>query len=539
MDEYDFIIVGAGSAGSVLANRLSESGRFRVLVLEAGGPDRSLWIQMPIGYGRCYFDESVNWRYFTEPEPELNGRRIYWPRGKVLGGSSSINAMVYARGRTRDFDDWADAGAAGWSWKDVEPVFRRIECWSKGGDERRGDSGPLPVEDVSGRIHELCRVYFNAAAQLGYDRIEDHNAEQSLGVFDYQLTTFRGRRASASRSFLWPVLKRSNLRLMLRAHAAKILFEGRKAVGISYFRGNKVFEARARREVLVCGGAVNSPQLLQLSGIGPGGLLSKFGIAALVESPNVGRNLQDHLGVDFHFRTNVPTLNQVLRPWFGRLKVGMRYFASRQGPLALSVNQAGGFVRSGGKGGEPNLQLYFSPVSYARSSEIKRKMMSPDRFPGMLVGFSNCRPASTGTVDIASADPFEHPLIRPNYLAADKDVDDMIAGMRLMRRFSTTPAFREIVEREISPGSDIKTDDELLRFVRGAAWTIFHPCCTCRMGGDVSNSVVDANLKVHGTEGLRIADASVFPNITSGNTNASAIMVGEKASELVLKGQPS
>ena len=538
MDEYDFIIVGAGSAGSVLANRLSECGRFRVLVLEAGGPDRSLWLQVPIGYGRCYFDESVNWKYFTEPEPALDGRRIYWPRGKVLGGSSSINAMVYVRGRARDFDDWSDAGAVGWAWKEVEPIFKRIECWSKGRNDRRGDSGPLPVEDVSGRIHELCQAYFKAAAQLGYERLEDYNAEQSLGVFDYQLTTARGRRASASRSYVWPAMRRSNLQIMLRAHATRINFEGRRAVGISYSKGNKIFSARARREVLLCGGAVNSPQLLQLSGIGPCGLLRKFGIKTLVESPNVGRNLQDHLGVDFHFRTKVPTLNQSLRSWFGRFIVGLQYAASRRGPLSLSVNQAGGFVRTGGEGGEPNLQLYFSPVSYTRTEGISRKLMSPDPFPGMLVGFNSCRPTSTGSVEIASANPLEHPLIRPNYLATEKDVGDMIAGMRLMRRLSATPAFREIVEQEISPGEDAESDEELLRFARGAAWTIFHPCCTCRMGRNVSNSVVDASLRVHGAEGLRVADASVFPNITSGNTNAPAIMVGERASELILKGTP-
>ena len=537
MDEYDFIIVGAGSAGSALANRLSECGRFRVLVLEAGGQDRSLWLQVPIGYGRCYFDESVNWKYFTEPEPALDGRRIYWPRGKVLGGSSSINAMVYVRGRARDFNDWSDAGAVGWAWSDVEPIFKRIECWSKGGNERRGDLGPLPVEDVSGRIHELCQAYFKAAAQLGYERLEDYNAEQSLGVFDYQLTTARGRRASASRSYVWPAMRRSNLQIMLRAHATRIDFEGRRAVGISYSKGNKIFSARARREVLLCSGAVNSPQLLQLSGIGPCGLLHKFGIKTLVESPNVGRNLQDHLGVDFHFRTRIPTLNQSLRSWFGRFIVGLQYVASRRGPLSLSVNQAGGFVRTGGEGGEPNLQLYFSPVSYTRSSGISRKLMSPDPFPGMLVGFNSCRPTSAGSVEIASANPFEHPLIRPNYLATEKDAKDMIAGMRLMRRFSATPAFREIVEEEISPGEYVESDEELLRFARKAAWTIFHPCCTCRMGSNVSNSVVDPSLKVHGTEGLRVADASVFPNITSGNTNAPAIMVGEKASELILKGR--
>ena len=535
MDECDFIIVGAGSASSVLANRLSECGQYQVLALEAGGPDRSLWVQMPIGYGRYYFDESVNWKYFAEPEPQLDGRRIYWPRGKVLGGSSSINGMVYARGRDRR-QVGCRRGRVG-----LERPRARLQAdrvLGERGIGRRGDSGPLPVEDVSDRAHELCRAYFKAAAQLGYERLEDYNAEQSLGIFDYQLTTARRRRASASRSYVWPAIRRSNLRIMLRAHAVRIDFQGRRAAGVSYSRGNEIFAARARREVLLCGGAVNSPQLLQLSGIGPCGLLRKFGIEPLVESPNVGRNLQDHLGVDFHYRTRIPSLNQSLRPWFGRAMAGLHYAVSRRGPLPLSLNQAGGFVRTGGEGGEPNLQLYFSPVSYMRSVGLRRNLMSPDPFPGMLVGFSNCRPTSAGSVEITLANPFEHPLIRPNYFATEKDAEDMIAGMRLMRRFGATPAFREVVEQEISPGEDAESDDELLRFARRAAWTVYHPCRTCRMGGNVSTSIVDASLRVHGTEGLRVADASVFPNITSGNTNAPAIMVGERAAELILKGRP-
>ena len=534
MAEVDYIIVGAGSAGCVLADRLTASGRHRVLLLEAGGTDRTAWVQMPIGYGKSFYDPRVNWMYMTEPDDGLGGRRGYWPRGKVLGGSSSINAMVHIRGQHADFDDWEAAGNPGWGWRDVLPLFRRSETNGAGADEWRGGDGPLHVSDVAAELHPLCQVYLEAGREVGLPVNPDFNGASQEGVGLYQIATRNGRRMSAARAYLRPAMGRTNLEVVTRAHATRILFDGRRATGIEYLYRGARRRATARAEVILAAGAINSPQLLQLSGIGPADVLRRAGIEAVHALPAVGRNLQDHLCIDHLYRSRVPTLNEQLRPWHGKLAAGLRYVLTRKGPLSLSVNQGGGFVRSRRDLARPNLQLYFSPVSYTKAPPGKRPLMSPDPFPGFLLSAQPCRPTSRGHLEIASPDPLQPPLIHPNSLSTDHDLAEMLEASRFLRQLAATPAFARVIDRELAPGPQAENDDDLIADIRLRAGTVFHPVSTCRMGPDPAANVVDARLKVHGLEGLRVVDASIFPAVTSGNTNAPAIMVGEKGSDLIL-----
>jgi choline dehydrogenase len=533
MGEFDYVIVGAGSAGSVLAARLSENGRHQVMVLEAGGSDLSFWIQMPIGYGKVFYDARYNWKYTTEPDPNRDGLATYWPRGKVLGGSSSINAMVWARGHPSDYAEWAEV-APGWGWDDVAPVFRRIEDWSGGADNFRGAGGPVSVQDISQQVHPLTNTYLQAMGQLGYPEAADYNGADMEGAATYQITTRGGFRASAARSYLWPARKRRNLTVQTNAHVSRVIFEGRRAVGVSYRHKGRTVEVRARREVILSGGAINSPQLLQLSGVGPGAVLQRLGIDVVQVNPNVGQHLRDHLGADAVYRLNVPSLNQELGPLLGKLKVGLQYVLQRKGPLSMSLNQGGGFVRLMEGATRPDVQLYFTPVSYHRAPAGVRPLMSPDTYPGMLLGFSPCKPTSTGYLQIRSPDPFAAPEMHSNYLDTNYDKAVMLSGMRLMRDLAKTPAFAPLIEEEMYPGPQVTDDAQMAEFIRQKCWTVFHQCGTCRMGSDPDAAVVDARLRVHGVDGLRVVDASVFPTITSGNTNAPVIMVGEKASDMIL-----
>jgi len=535
MTEYDFIIVGAGSAGCVLANRLSADGRFSVLLLEAGGSDLNFWIWMPIGYGKTFYKPSVNWMYHTEPESALNGRVSYWPRGKVLGGSSSINAMVYIRGQARDFDEWKAMGNPGWGWEDVLPYFRKSETNDRGGDAFRGDSGPVHIATMDRDLHPLCHDFIAAGKELQFPHNPDFNGAGQEGVGTYQNTAKGGMRMSTARAYLRPARHRANLRIETHALAERVLFEGRRAVGLRYRKNGQVVEARARHEVIVSAGAVNSPQLLQLSGIGPGALLAAKGVEVVHALDGVGRNLQDHLGLDYLYRSRVPTLNNQLYPWYGKLWHGLRYVLTRRGPLSLGVNQAGGFVRSRPGLAHPNMQLFFSPVSYTKAPPGKRPLMNPDPFPGFLLGLQPTRPTSRGHLEIRSADPSEAPAIHPNYLGTDIDIQEMLEGARLMRRFAEAPSLARLIEAELLPGPHVRSDDDLVADIRNRAGTVFHPVSTCRMGPDASRDVVDARLRVHGMGGLRVVDASIFPTLTSGNTNAPAIMVGEKGAEMILQ----
>ena len=537
MKDYDYIIVGAGSAGSVLANRLSEDPANKVLLIEAGGSDRRFFIQMPIGYGITYHQKTVNWMYTTEPSPDADNKPSYWPRGKVMGGSSSINAMVYVRGNPKDFDEWSEAGNPGWSYKEVLPYFKKMESWQNGADNFRGGDGPLKVSEVSKQLHPLCDNFLSAAQEIGMKLNPDMNGEKQEGVGNYQITTHKGQRMSSSRAYLWPIKYRSNLTVLKKALVTKVLIRDKKAYGVKYLKSGKTHELLASREVILSAGSINSPQLLQLSGVGPKKILEQVSVPLVYDSPAVGENLQDHLGVSYFYKSKVPTLNDQLRPVLGKIYQGLRYIFSRRGPLSLSVNQSGGFIRTSDNLKKPNIQLYFSPVSYSLESPDKRAMMSPDPFSAMLLGISNCSPRSRGSVHLRSSDPSSPPIIKPNYLSNESDVKDLLEGVKILRKLVKTESFRTVIGEEFRPGPQCQTDEQMIQHIKDTVWTVFHPSSTCRMGPDPKSNVVDSNLKVYGIEGLRVADASIFPSLVCGNINAATIMVGEKASDLILKDQ--
>ncbi len=532
MEIFDYIIVGAGSAGCVLAERLSASGRNKVLVLEAGGHGRSPWITLPLGYGKTFFDPKVNWKYQTEPDDALAGRCAYWPRGKVVGGSGAINALVYARGLSQDFEDWVAAGAVGWDWETVRQTYETMETQIGINGERHG-SGRLHVQDVSNQIHPANRHFFAAAAELGLPRTEDINGSDCEGAAVYRINSSGGRRMHSARAFLKPALKRPNVTLMTGTMAERIIIEGRRAVGVQVTKGGRKLTLRAGREIILSTGAVTSPRLLQLSGIGPAELLKSHGIEPLLDAPQVGGNLQDHLGINYYFRATEPTLNNILRPFTGKLRAVLQYALTRRGPLALSVNQCGGFFRSLPELKRPDQQLYFNPVTYTTTPNGKRTVVRPDPFPGFIIGFQPARPTSRGRIDISAADPLAPPRIRPNSLATEEDRAQVIAGGRLCQRAVATAALDGLIESAMDPDLRGMDDDRILEDFRERCGTVFHPIGTCRMGADMQTSVVSARLKVHGMQGLRVVDASVFPNLTSGNTNAPTMMVAHRAADFI------
>ncbi|TKT80449.1 choline dehydrogenase [Aquamicrobium sp. LC103] len=532
---YDFIIVGSGSAGSVLAERLSASGRHSVLVLEAGGTDRRFFVQMPLGYGKTFFDPRVNWNYRAEPDPGLAGNEDHWPRGKLLGGSSSINAMVWIRGQREDFDEWRDAGNVGWGYDDVLPAFKALENNEAGADEWRGRDGPVHVSDLTRFVHPLCGRYIAAAEELGLRRNADFNGASQEGVGVYQITTRDGRRMSAARAFLRPAMKRANVRVETHALATRILFAGKRAVGVEYSRKGRSCQARAGREVIISAGSINSPQLLQLSGIGPGELLQGLEIPVLHHNSNVGAHLQDHQGINYTWKARTPTLNQNLRPWWGKLAAGSRYLLLRDGPLSMSMNQGGGFFRTDPSQTRPNMQLYFQAFSTVLPRPGERPILSPDPWPGFSMGLSNCRPTSRGSIAIRSNDPLAPPKIVANAFSTDHDVAEMLDAVKFLRRLAATRAMSEMIEEEVLPGPSIASDEALIEDFRRRSGTVYHPVSTCRMGPDAAGAVVSPRLEVHGVEGLRVVDASVFPSVISGNTNAAAIMTGWKGADMVLE----
>ncbi len=527
-DGADYVVVGAGSAGCVLANRLTENGRHRVLLLEAGPADTNPWIHVPLGYGRLFSDARTNWLYRSEPQPELNGRIVYQPRGKVLGGSSSINGLVYIRGQAEDFDGWRQLGNAGWSFSDVLPFFRRSEDQARGADAFHGTGGPLAVADAT-EPHPLCDAFIAAAGQAGIPANEDFNGATQEGAGYFQTTSRRGRRWSTAVGYLKPARRRANLRIVTDALATRIVFEGRRAVGIEYRQGGETRVAKARREVILAGGAINSPQLLQLSGIGPAALSAAHAIPVVADLPGVGENLQDHFQVRLVLRCTAPiTMNDELGTLLGKAKVALRYALHRKGPLTISAGYAAAFFRTEDRLATPDIQVHFLTLSTDRMGE----RLHP--FSGFTASVCQLRPESRGTLRIASPDPAVPPSIDPRYLSAALDRDTNVAAFKRLRAITRMPAMEPFVAGEHAPGDSVRSDDEILAYARATGTTIYHPTCTCRMGPDAM-AVVDERLRVHGVEGLRVVDGSTMPNVVSGNTNAAIVMIGEKGSDMILE----
>jgi len=526
--EFDYIIVGAGSAGCVLANRLSEDGKNSVLLLEAGPKDTNLWIHVPLGYGKLFKEKSVNWMYQTEPEPGLDGRTVFQPRGKVLGGSSSINGLLYVRGQHEDYDRWRQHGNSGWGYDDVLPYFKKAENQQRGADDFHGVGGPQPVSDL-GHPDPLSAAFITAAAETGIPVNPDFNGASQEGAGFFQTTTWRGRRASTAVAYLRPAKARKNLHVETSALAQRVVFDGRRAVAVVYRQAGVLRGARARKEIIVSGGAYNSPQLLQLSGVGPADLLRRHGIGVVLDAPGVGHDLQDHLQVRVVMRcAKRITLNDIVNHPVRRIMAGAQYAAFRTGPLSIAAGTSGAFFKTSPRLATPDIQIHFLPFSTDKMGE---KLHS---FSGFSASVCQLRPESRGSLRIGSADPSAPPEIRINYLSTEVDRAANVEGLKILRKILRAPALSSYVVEEVDPGAKVSTDEELLDYCRRRGSTIYHPTSTCRMGSDAL-AVVDQRLRLRGIEGLRVVDASIMPDLVSGNTNAAVIMIAEKASDVILQ----
>jgi choline dehydrogenase len=531
--QFDYVIVGGGSAGCVLANRLSSDPAIRVCLLEAGPPDRHPLIHMPIGIVYLMMSKTLNWRYFTEPQAQLNGRRLFWPRGKMLGGSSASNAMVYTRGHRADYDQWAALGNAGWSYDDLLPLFKLNEHNERGADAYHGTGGPLNVADQRSP-NRLSRVFLDAAQQAGYRLNPDFNGPEQEGVALYQLTQKGGQRWSAARAYLRPAMQRTNLTVLTGARATRLLLEGKRAVGVAYRQKGRDRTVRASREVLLAGGAINSPQLLMLSGIGDPAELRRHGIAVAHALPGVGRNLQDHLDVLVVQRSTRPVSLGI--SWHNALAQGLHllnYLLFRKGPLTSNGAEGGGFIRSDPAQDKPDLQLHFTPATLEEHGHTLQYAKATLLGHGYALHVCDLRPKSRGRIGLHSADPLADALIDPNYLADPADMETMLKGLKAARALLAAPAFAPYRGAELQPGAHVQSDDALRAFIRAKAGTIYHPVGTCRMGAD-DLAVVDARLRVHGMEGLRVVDASIMPTLIGGNTNAPTMVIAEKAAAMIL-----
>lgn len=525
--DYDFVIVGAGSAGCVLANRLSASGKHSVLLLEAGGRDRNPWIHIPIGYSKLFTNKHYNWMYQTEPEPELKDRRIFQPRGKVLGGSSSINGLVYLRGQREDFDGWRRMGNVGWGYADVLPYFKKSEDQQRGLSEYHGVGGPLSVSDPA-EPDELCDAFIAAGQESGLPFNPDFNGESQEGVGYFQTTSRNGRRCSTAVGYLRPAMRRPNLRVCTEAHATRILFDERTATGVEFLQGGVLRKAVAKGEVILSCGAINTPQLLELSGWGASRLLRENGIPVLHDAPMVGEHLQDHLQVRMVFRCKKRiTVNDMYHHPLRRIGIGLRYVLQRKGPLTVSAGFAAAFYRTNEQVATPDVEVHFITFSTDTMGAALHK------HPGFTASICQLRPESVGSIHVRARDPFTHPSIRANYLSTDTDRQTNIDGLKKLREICHAPAMQDYTAEELEPGLSVASDADLLDYCRIRGSTLYHPVSTCKMGTD-DRAVVSPDLKVKGANRLRVVDGSIMPRLVSANCNAAIVMIGEKASDMIL-----
>jgi choline dehydrogenase len=530
-ETFDFIVTGAGSAGAVVAARLSVNGRHTVLLLEAGPPDTNPWIHIPLGFSRTYIDPVVNWKFESAPQPTLDNRQLYLPRGKTLGGTSSINGMVYIRGNHADYDEWRQRGCTGWDWDSVLPYFRKAQNQTRGASEYHGTGGPLNVSDHKGG-HELPEALLSAAEQAGIPRNHDFNGANQEGCGYYQTTTSNRRRWSTAKAYLEPARGRANLTIRTGAHATKIVITNGRATGIEYTTPQGRQTAAARREIVVSGGTYGSPQLLLLSGLGPAQHLQDMGIPVIRDMPAVGANLHDHFNTYMSWRcTRAITLNDLENSWPRKISAGIRYGLFRSGPMASNGIHVGLFTRSDSRLERPDLQINLLEWS---TLERTKDRVVPHRFPGFTLSPVHLKPDGRGTVRLASPDPLASPSILFDFLRTDYDMRAVVTGIRLARTIAAQPALRPYVAQEIAPGPGVTSDDDMAAFVRQTGVSNHHPSSTCAMGTG-SNSVVDPRLRVRGIAGLRVADASIMPSVVAGNTNAPSIMIGEKAAAMVLE----